>query len=238
MKLSQLYRQIVKFGIERDPRKKKDFKSFQDTAILYGNPQVQVRKILIGIDIESAELLLADRIRSLGGLDLGISHHPEGKAWAIFYEVMQLQVDLLVQAGISRKVAQALLEERKREVERRVSAQNHLRSVDTARVLDLPFMCVHTPADNHAASFIQGLMIKEKPKTVQDMLKRMSVKVGFPCNAHSFRRGFACHLHKRGLSTLSIMHLGRWSSLEMVARYCRSITFDDCLEHYKQAIDH
>ena len=170
MKLSHLYRQIVKFGIERDPRKKKDFKSFQDSAILYGNPQAQVRKILIGIDIEPAELLLADRIRSLGGLDLVISHHPQGQAWATFYEVMQLQVDLLVQAGISRKVAQALLEERKREVERKVLPQNHLRSVDAARVLDLPFMCMHTPADNHAASFIQGLMIKEKPKTVQDIL--------------------------------------------------------------------
>jgi len=74
-----------------------------------------------------------------------------------------------------------------------------------------------------------------KPRGIQDMLGRLSAKVGFPCNAHSFRRGFACHLHKRGLSTLSIMHLGRWSSLDMVSRYTRSITFDDCLEHYRQA---
>ena len=66
------------------------------------------------------------------------------------------------------------------------------------------------------------------------MLTRLSKRVGFPCNAHTFRRGFAYSLHKRGLSTLSIMHLGRWSSLDMVSRYCRSITFDDCLEHYQQ----
>ncbi|MFC1918617.1 tyrosine-type recombinase/integrase [Chloroflexota bacterium] len=76
-----------------------------------------------------------------------------------------------------------------------------------------------------------------KPRGVQDMLSRLSREVGFPCNAHSFRRGFACNLHKRGLSTLSIMHLGRWSSLDMVSRYCRSITFDDCLESYKRATD-
>jgi integrase/recombinase XerD len=73
-----------------------------------------------------------------------------------------------------------------------------------------------------------------KPKSVQCMLSKLSKEVGFPCNAHSFRRGFACNLHKKGLSTLSIMHLGRWSSLDMVSRYCRSITFDDCLEQYKQ----
>ncbi len=44
-----------------------------------------------------------------------------------------------------------------------------------------------------------------KPRGIQDMLSRLSNQLGFPCNAHSFRRGFACYLHKRGLSTLSII---------------------------------
>jgi integrase/recombinase XerD len=74
-----------------------------------------------------------------------------------------------------------------------------------------------------------------KPVGVQDVLSRLSKEVGFPCNAHSFRRGFACNLHKKGLSTLSIMHLGRWGSLDMVSRYCRSITFDDCTEQYRKS---
>ena len=72
----------------------------------------------------------------------------------------------------------------------------------------------------------QGSFFGMKPRGIQDTLASLSQKVGFPCNAHSFRRGFACHLHKRGLSTLSIMNLGRWSSLDMVTRYTRSITFD------------
>ena len=80
----------------------------------------------------------------------------------------------------------------------------------------------------------QGSLFGMKPGRIQNMLARLSQKVGFPCNAHSFRRGFACHLHKRGLSTISIMNLGRWSSLDMVTRYTRSITFDDCLEQYRQ----
>ena len=73
-----------------------------------------------------------------------------------------------------------------------------------------------------------------KPRGVQDMLSRLTVATGIKCNAHSFRRGFACNLHKKGLSTLSIMYLGRWSSLDMVTRYTKSITFDDCLELYKK----
>jgi putative NIF3 family GTP cyclohydrolase 1 type 2 len=170
MKLKHLYNQVIKFGIERDPRKNKKIDAYADTSILYGKPDTEVKKILVGIDIEVAELLLADKIRQQEGLDLVISHHPEGRAHAAFYEVMQLQVDMLRQVGISKPVAQALVEERKREVERRVLPQNHLRAVDAARLLDLPFMCVHTPADNHAATFVQQLLQKEKPKKVQDII--------------------------------------------------------------------
>lgn len=170
MILSHLYNQVIKFGIEQDPRKKSSITSYADTAILYGNLDTPVKKMLIGIDIDAGELLVADRIRQREGLDLVISHHPEGRAHAAFYEVMTLQIDLLSRMGILRKVAEKLLEERKQEVERRVLPQNHMRAVDIARLLDLPFICVHTPADNHAASFIEGLMRKEKPKKVEDII--------------------------------------------------------------------
>jgi len=170
MKLSQLYRKIVKFGAQQDPRKNARIDSYADTAILYGAPDTQVNKILVGIDIEIGELLLADRIRQEQGLDLVISHHPEGSALASLYEVMQLQVDLLIKVGINKAVAKELVEERKREVERKLLAQNHMRSVDAARILDLPFMCVHTPADNHASGFIQRLLNRKKPKKVQDIV--------------------------------------------------------------------
>lgn len=170
MKLSHFYSQVIKFGKERDPRKKSRISSFEDTALLYGEPDTEIKKIMVGIDIDTGELLLADRIRKAEGLDLVISHHPEGRAHAAFYEVMQLQVDMLVRVGIDKKVAQALIDERKFEVERKVLPQNHMRSTDAARLLDMPFMCVHTPADNHAASFIENLMQKEKPKKVEGIL--------------------------------------------------------------------
>ena len=72
-----------------------------------------------------------------------------------------------------------------------------------------------------------------EPHGIQTMLRRLELETGIKCNAHSFRRGFACNLHRKGLSTLDIMHLGGWEDLSMVLRYTRSITFEDCLEHYK-----
>jgi len=97
-------------------------------------------------------------------------------------------------------------------------------TLDTARLLQQ-----HLQLNGHGQTLF-GM----KPRGVQDMLTRLGSEVGFACNAHSFRRGFACNLQKKGLSTLSIMHLGRWSSLHMVTRYTRSITFDDCLELYRK----
>ena len=170
MTLSQLYQAVVKFGISRDPRRGKRITGYPDTALLYGSPRTRIKKILVGIDIEAPELLLADRLRSRQGLDLVIAHHPEGKALLELFKVMQLQVDMLAKLGVKRRVAQALLEERQREVERKLLPGNHMRSVDAARLLDMPFMCAHTPADNHVAHFLQQLVDKKRPRTVQELL--------------------------------------------------------------------
>ena len=146
MKLSRFYNLVVKFGAERDPRKNKSrLKSYPDTAILYGNPDTEVKKILVGIDMEVGELLLADKIRETRGLDLAVSHHPEGRAYALLHEVMQLQVDLLKQAGLDEGVAQKFLNERKNEVERKILPQNHARPIDAARLLKMPLLLPSSP---------------------------------------------------------------------------------------------
>jgi putative NIF3 family GTP cyclohydrolase 1 type 2 len=171
VKLSRFYELVVKFGASRDPRiNKSAIKSYPDSALLYGDPNTKIRKILIGVDMEVGELLLADRIRQREGLDLVISHHPEGKAYALLHEVMRLQIDLLEQAGVCKTVAQKLLNERMTEVERRILPQNHTRSVDVARLLDIPYMCMHTPADNHVYRFLEKLMQIKRPKTVKDIV--------------------------------------------------------------------
>ena len=84
--------------------------------------------------------------------------------------------------------------------------------------------------DNHTDGNIWGLT----KHGIETVLKRLGQDTGIKCNAHSFRRGFACNLHRKGLSTLDIMHLGGWSDLSMVLRYTKSITFEDCLKHYRQ----
>jgi putative NIF3 family GTP cyclohydrolase 1 type 2 len=187
MKLSYLYSKILEFGADKDPRgDKTKINSYADTAILYGSPEKEIRKVFVGIDIDTAELMLADKIRSTKGLDLVISHHPQGKAYAGLHEVMNLQVDLLKDTGLSEKLARGLLEERMREVERKISPANHMRAVDAAALLDLPFMCVHTPADNHVWNFLTAMFAKNKPAKVNAVLEMLTALPEYACAVERF----------------------------------------------------
>ncbi|MFH0828074.1 MAG: NGG1p interacting factor NIF3 [Candidatus Omnitrophota bacterium] len=182
MKLSYLYSKILEFGIDKDPREDKSkIGAYPDTAVLYGSPEKDIRKVFIGIDIDTAELMLADKIRASKGLDLVFSHHPHGKAYAGMYEVMKLQVDLLINCGLSEKAAKGLMEERMLEVERKISSANHNRAVDAAALLDLPFMCVHTPADNHVWSYLTELFVRNKPYRVSSILEILNGIAEYAC---------------------------------------------------------
>ena len=172
MRLSRLYNQAIKLGRRYDLRGNRPWQ-YADTAILFGKPNIEVKKVLVGIDIEIGELLLADKLRQARGLDLVISHHPEGPALAHYYEVMKLQVDMLKGVGIKPAVARELVEERYAQAQRKILPINHMRAVDAARLLNLPFMCLHTPADNHASFFIQRLLKKNKPKRLGQIIKML-----------------------------------------------------------------
>jgi len=175
MKLSDFYEYAVRFGRERDPRGSNNVRKYEDTAILYGNPDTEVRNILAGIDIDTSELLLADRLAEEHKVDLVLSHHPAGSAWASFYQVIPLQSALWQKAGIEAGAVNGFLDERMREVSRKLLAQNHMRTVDAARLLNIPLMCAHTPADNQVASFLQEKFDKEAPATVGDLLNSLSL---------------------------------------------------------------
>lgn len=199
MKLHEFFTLAIQAGIDADPRgreivekelrevrtsyeelkpdEKAVFDSeklenpYADSRILHGSPDRDVKKIFIGIDIEAAELLLADRMNQKGAdLDLVVAHHPEGRAYANFYEVMKMQADILNRFGVPITVAENLLGDRMKEVERKLMPLNHTRSVDAARLLDIPFLCLHTPADNMVVAHLQKLLDNAKPERLRDVL--------------------------------------------------------------------
>lgn len=200
MNLGRFYDLVIKLGSEQDLRKKSILKQelrkaqasfrklkkeekkyfdleslknpFADSRLLFGERKTQIQRILAGIDIDVAEVLLADRLSSSGKrIDLLMAHHPQGIALAGLHEVMYLQINLLEKRGIPYEIAKDFMEKRIKEVERRYSAVNHFRAVDAAKLLGIPFICAHTVADNFVCNYLQRLMDRRKPKTLGDILK-------------------------------------------------------------------
>lgn len=201
MKLETLYRKAVAAGMAKDPRgpeevrrlldeertrseKLKDaerdgwekdrlFNPYADTRLLAGDPAAEVRKVAVGIDVDTSEILLAHTLnRDRGaGIDAVVSHHPQGVALAQLAEVMRVQADMLAAFGVTLSVAEQLLDKRIEEVGRRVLPVNHDRAVDAARHLGLPLMCVHTPADNCVNAYLTALFDKEKPVRLKDLVE-------------------------------------------------------------------
>lgn len=145
---------------------------YADTRILFGDRERRIGKLAVGIDIGPGEIVLLDRINQQGGkVDLMISHHPVGRAYANFYEVMTMQADMLSLQGVPIAQAEGALNKRIREVSRKVSAANHNRVVDAARLLDIPLCCMHTVADNQVFAYLTELFRKQKPYRIQDVLE-------------------------------------------------------------------
>jgi putative NIF3 family GTP cyclohydrolase 1 type 2 len=143
---------------------------YSDSRILNIAKDQEIKKIMVGIDIETAEVLLA---KELGDIDLIISHHPLGKALASLHEVMELQCDVLNKYGVPINVAEGLMRERISEVARGMNKFNHQRTVDTARLLNFNLMCLHTACDNLAAKFLNEKIEnnKENLTRIEDLIE-------------------------------------------------------------------
>lgn len=199
MKIKDIFEKAIKKGMELDPRgadevrkglerEKKDYEAlkekdkknydvnrltnpYPDSRLLCGDPEKEVKRALVGIDIEVGEVLLADRLSEKGRpIDLIISHHPEGSAMANLYDVMGMQAGILAKYGVPINVAEDIMDERIKEVERRLSPVNHTRAVDAARLLDIPLVCIHTPTDNAVTDYLQRLFDEKEPDCVSDIV--------------------------------------------------------------------
>lgn len=200
MKLKDLFNFIIEQGMRKDPRgeaavrellteekerynklsdeEKADYDTallanpYADSRLLNGTGDEEIGAVIAGIDMEVSEILLADTLRSRGKkIDAIVTHHPEGKAYATFYEVMGMQSDIMAKFGVPITAAESLTDSRMREVGRSVKSANHHRSVDAAKLLNFPFFSAHTVADNQVATFLQDMFDEKKPKYVGDVLK-------------------------------------------------------------------
>ena len=144
---------------------------YLDSRIYHIAEDKEIKRVLVGIDIGPAELLMGKEIGSAeSGIDLVIAHHPVGKGLAHLADVMDLQCDVLNFYGVPINIAEGLMKERIEEVARGVNSSNHQRTVDAAKLLKINLMNSHTPCDNLAAKFLKDLIEEKKPERINDLM--------------------------------------------------------------------
>ncbi|MCF7846096.1 MAG: Nif3-like dinuclear metal center hexameric protein [Candidatus Peribacteraceae bacterium] len=215
MQLQKIYELAIASGRAADPRpqaeierhlksEKKEFEKlekkerelfdserlenpYSDTRILVGDPKTDIKKIAVGIDLESDALLLIHELNKSGAkIDLALSHHPEGIALAKLDGVMRLQEDLYAEAGVPVNVIEKIMDKETARVVRSIHPVNHQKNIDFAKILQIPYMCTHTVADNLAYRFVEKLIAKKNPRTLGDIIELL---LGEPEFRESAKRG-------------------------------------------------
>lgn len=191
MKLQKFFERAVDLGIEHDPRgrkevtrllkkvaekekklddKKKEYfdhertwNPYSDCRIINGDGSEEFTHIMVGIDIETPELVLIDRLREKGmRIDGALIHHPEGRALADLEKVMPLQVDLLAGVGVPVNRSEGLIRPRMERIWRSIHADNLFRVERAAELLGIPAVVCHTITDNMVWAFMEKHICSKK----------------------------------------------------------------------------
>ena len=74
------------------------------------------------------------------------------------------------------------------------------------------------------------------PRGVAIMLYRLGRTTGIKCNAHAFRRTFACESVRNGLNLFYVQSLPGHSTLTMTRVYAEQVNSEDAIKAYKPIV--
>jgi hypothetical protein len=132
-------------------------------------PGTNIRKILFGVDIGTAELEIAKRL----GYDLVIAHHPPEATVEAWREYLA-HVDQMVAAGVPRGMAENAISGQVDIMQRRAQGRHSEHTVSWAKLIGMPYMNIHTPLDvigrQRMESKIDQLLQKNPQATLADVV--------------------------------------------------------------------
>ncbi|MGH2352311.1 MAG: hypothetical protein ACRDJN_11945 [Chloroflexota bacterium] len=199
MKLRDLYETSVRLGMALDVRgsvaleqllrsRRREFEAlpeleqrfydrerlrnpFGDVRIANGPDDVELHTVLLGINIGVPELLLADQLRASGTrIDAVIAHHTNGigVAASLREDIMSVNIDYLVGEGVAPSDAERCIDAYIHDSWLNLEDFNRI-GPDTARLLNLPLACIHTPADYYIGEGARSVLAAASPETVGDV---------------------------------------------------------------------
>lgn len=129
-----------------------------------------IRKVLIAIDVGTAELMLARQL----GCDAVIAHHPLGVASVNFHKVFDRHIAFMIDHGVPRKIATLAVEKLKERVETRSHADIYSNVIGAAKALEMALVNIHQPCDEYMRQMILHSIKSGKTEYVSDIVRSIS----------------------------------------------------------------
>lgn len=150
---------------------------YLDSRIVCGDEDgadPEFRKVIVGIDVPPVYV-----IKDTGN-SLIVSHHPEGRATAGLHQVLEMQVGIWRKYGVQIEPIDDTAREtslrRLYELAARESREDDLGEItedlpDIFRYYGVPWIALHTVADNCATTYLQKRIDAAQPDTLQDLVR-------------------------------------------------------------------
>jgi len=135
-----------------------------------------IKRVLFGVDVDAAGLMLAKQLN----FDAVIAHHPPGSEAQIYGmpKVMLRHIEQMKSVGISEKDAEKALEVRRGKVSRQRNVINYERVTSVAKLLEIPFLNIHTPVDaitkKYFDDYIDSFLSLNENAKVSDLIKSLN----------------------------------------------------------------
>ncbi|MCL2840123.1 MAG: hypothetical protein FWE05_05055 [Defluviitaleaceae bacterium] len=126
-------------------------------------PGEGIKNVLMGVDMDTAELLLAKEL----GFDCVVSHHPRNTCPDML-DVLNEHIIKLEKLGVPRNKTQKALAAQKDTLSFNRHVSNSRRSESAAKLLNMPYISLHTPADLIGEAIVQKFLDEKfgnKPET-------------------------------------------------------------------------
>lgn len=150
---------------------------YADSRMMWGEElakETEAEMFMWGIDIDTSEILLADRLKEKGkNISAVVAHHPIGRSRTCFPEVMWMQTGMYDDVNIPINILEGLMRPRMEEVKKNVMGSNYNKPVDAAKHLDMLMFNVHSPADNMVQKHMGNMLKDSEPKYVEDIVNRL-----------------------------------------------------------------
>lgn len=153
-----------------------------------------IRKVLIAIDVGTAELMLARQL----GCDAVIAHHPIGIASVNFYKVFDRHVEYMVEHGVPKRIALQAVKKLKERVETRNHADIYSDVVGAAKALGMPLVNIHQPCDEYMRQVIFRAIKSGSTEHVSDIVNSVGRIPEFRHAATKVRVRFGSEKSKAG----------------------------------------